>query len=134
MSEGKLFVSGSWQIDLGPGRRMEYEIDSAGDVWSSASANISRVDVWMEGVGELVDLRVRIERVERGLCVIVDRGDNQGEWWHGGSAPRLLVRISAGRTAEIRTSIGEVGRSADAAKPAKISEFVLGQTAIEDPS
>ena len=82
----------AWQLDLGPGRKIDTEFDSSGDLWVASGEAVQGLSAWFKDVAGL-DIRVGVERRDDGLVIRLDRGDNQPHWWSDEEAPQMVLQI-----------------------------------------
>ena len=105
MSQAEGFARAACQVNLGPGQQIEVEVEPA-RVWAAVGTPTQKVDVLMKGIVEAIELRVQIQRTDRGLAISVDRGDNPGAWFQGREAPKLLIEIGEDLIAQVTAAVG----------------------------
>ena len=119
MSQAGDFASAACQFKLGPGRQIEVEVERS-RVWAAVGESVREVDVWMKRIAEVIDLRVRLERTDRGLAISIDRGDNPGAWFEDREAPKLLVEIEQDLSVQVTSTKGGC------------VEHILGRVSLRD--
>lgn len=129
MSNEARTVTAACQANLGLGLQMEMELSSRGILWALAGANVTEANLWMKEAAEGLDLRVRISRGIQGLVVAVDRGDNDGTWWHGNSAPRLIIDLDSNQ-AKVSAAIGAASASPHESREVRSIEVDLGSVSL----
>jgi hypothetical protein len=90
--------------DTGSGQRADIELVANNALWVAAGHGIEEVDIWMQGVGGVTDLRVRILRLGFALEVTIDRGAQSANWWPKEGAPRILVVLDQARGVALATA------------------------------
>ena len=112
----------TFTVDFGGGREADLELPTDDSMWIATEPGIKRVDVWVKGAREKLDLRVRIERTMEGLTMAVDRGEENKAWWPAEGAPRLSLAFDPLTNA--------ASASASAGIAPEFKEAFLGQVQI----
>ena len=108
--------------DLGGGRELEVDYQGAENVWVAAGPGIDSADLWIKGKDKVPDFRVKVERTDAGIQIMVDRGQQSDRWWRPEATPRLAITIGPGtQSALVTASVGE-GNG--------FQEVLLGRTEI----
>jgi hypothetical protein len=109
-------------VDFGGGRQANIEFGGTDQLWISAGPGFSVTDLWLKAGADMIDVRVRVRRIDRGIEVVMDRGEEQQGWWNPEAAPRLAIAVDlSGRTARAVASVGD-GQD--------FQEVILGQTGL----
>ena len=108
--------------DLGNGNEVEVDFQETKGLWVAAGPGVDAADLWIKGKDNLPDLRIGISRTLSGIQIIVDRGNQDGDWWSAEAAPRMIVAVDTTlRVAAVVASVGE---------DSTFQEVLLGQTKI----
>lgn len=119
-------TSAAWQINLGNGKRIETDFQTDGKVWSAAGTGVIQADLWMKEAVAGKDLRIVVRRVEKGISVSIDRGEEGRGWWQGSAAPSILVTSDNRGVVLIAASIGRLA--------GEIREINLGSVPVSELS
>lgn len=108
MSNNATSIRGRMECQLYYGNGTEVEIDVNADrLWLAAGPAVNLADLWMKTIDGRLDLRVSVSRIEHGIEILVDRGDQDNRWFPSDQAPRITVTLSPnGREAFVTARLG----------------------------
>ncbi len=108
--------------DPGGGKHADVEIGGSDIAWIAIGPGFGGADLWLNGDGSRINLRLHVRRTAAGIEVRIDRGEDERRWWPVDAVPRLAVVIDPGLGTA--TAIAAAGNAQD------YQQVTLGQTAI----